>query len=161
MMSQAFITVSLAASMRPSATRTYCQKSVYVRATATRFASSANCGKPRRLVVETYASASCATLRDADRRAVEERAAAARRPPALPERGRRDDADDDLAVALERDQRRPDRQPARVLLRAVDRVEPPADVRLLDAELLAGDRLAALARDPLAQAPARPRGPPP
>jgi hypothetical protein len=69
----------------------------------------------------------------------------------VPERGRRHDADDDLAVALERDQRRPDRQPARVLLRTVDRVEPPADVRLRDAVLLAGDGLAALAVDALAE----------
>ena len=150
-MSHSFIAVSQPASIRPSATSMYCQKSVYVRATATRPASAANCGKPRRLVVETYASSSRETLETwigaPSRNAPPPRSAHQRWPSA----GADDDADDDLAVALERDQRRPDRQPARVLLRAVDRVEPPADVSLLDAELLACDRLAAVARDARAQ----------
>jgi hypothetical protein len=47
--------------------------------------------------------------RDVDRRTVEKRASAPLRPPSVTERRRRDDADLDLAVALERDERRPDR----------------------------------------------------
>ena len=77
-------------------------------------------------------------LRDADRLAVRERAAAARRPPAPPERGRRDDRD----LVLERDQRREERDPAHVVLRRVDRVhDPAASVALVVAVLLADDHV--------------------
>jgi hypothetical protein len=67
--------------------------------------------------------------RDPDRLSVRERALTSRRPPAAAERGRRDDAEDDLAVPLEREQRRVDRDAADVALRAVDRIEDPADRR--------------------------------
>jgi hypothetical protein len=74
------------------------------------------------------------------------RALAARRPPALAQRGRRGDADNRAAVPLERDERRPDRDPADEVPRAVDRIDDPAGVRLLAAALLAQE---AFARPPL------------
>src|SRR5205085_7089008 len=62
---------------------------------------------------------------DADRASVREGAAAAGRPPAVAERRRGGDGDREVAVPLERDQRRPDRDPAHVVPRAVDRVDYP------------------------------------
>src|SRR5690606_21210366 len=53
-------------------------------------------------------------------------AGAATRPPARVERGRRSDADLQLTVALDRDQRGPDRQAPREAVRAIDRIEDPA-----------------------------------
>src|SRR5439155_3200314 len=65
--------------------------------------------------------------RYADLLAVQERAVAARRPPATVQRGRRHDADLDPAVPLERDQRREHGDAADEVLGAVDRVEDPTD----------------------------------
>ena len=60
------------------------------------------------------------------------------------ERRRRDDAEHDVPVLLERDQRRPHGNPARVVPRPVDRVDdPPAPSRAGRALLLAEDRVAA------------------
>ena len=69
----------------------------------------------------------------------------------MAQRRRGDHRDHGLTAALERDQRRPDRDSTRVLLRPIDRVEPPADVPLLDAVLLAGDGVTALTGDARAQ----------
>ena len=55
-----------------------------------------------------------------------ERAAVLGRPPAAAERGRRDAAGDDLAGLLERDERRPHRDAADEVGRAVDRIDDPA-----------------------------------
>ena len=82
--------------------------------------------------------------RDVDTVAAGVRAAAALRPPAAVERRCRDDAEDDAAVLLERDEGGPDGDPARVVPRAVDRVDdpaPPSGARR--ALLLAEDRIAA------------------
>lgn len=67
-------------------------------------------------------------------------------PPAAVERRSRDDADHRAVAALaalhQRDQRRPDRHPADVVLGAVDRVDDPAArSRALAAELLAEHRV--------------------
>jgi hypothetical protein len=70
------------------------------------------------------------------------RALAARRPPALAERRRGGDPDNRPAVSLERDQRRPDRDPADEVPRAVDRVDDPARGGLLAAALFAEEALA-------------------
>ena len=60
--------------------------------------------------------------RDVDPLSVRVRSPAALRPPAPAERGRRDDRD----LVVEGDQGRPDRDPARVVPRPVDRVDDPA-----------------------------------
>jgi signal transduction histidine kinase len=78
------------------------------------------------------------------------RALASRRPPPLAERGRGCQADERAAVALERDERRPDRDPADEVPRAVDRIDDPARVRLLAAALLAEEALAGAAFGDLA-----------
>ena len=83
---------------------------------------------------------------DVDPAVVAVGALAARRPPALAERRGGRDADHRPAVALERDERRPDRDPADEVPRAVDRVDDPTRVRLLAAALLAEE---ALGRPPL------------
>ncbi len=90
---------------------------------------------------------------DLDRIAVDERARSSLRPPAPAERGGRDDAELDDAVNLERDQGRPDRDPARVVPGAVDRVDDPAAAGSCgDAELLAEHAvLGALAGEALAE----------
>ena len=75
---------------------------------------------------ESCASSSAATDDTVMRLAVAERAEPAAGPPAHAERGRRHDADDELARVLEPDERRPDRDAAHVALRAVDRVDDPA-----------------------------------
>ncbi len=68
------------------------------------------------------------------------------------ERGRRDDAAHEMALALERDQRRPDRDPAQEVPRAVDRVDDPADVASVVALLLAEHAFTRpVARDAIAQ----------
>jgi hypothetical protein len=54
----------------------------------------------------------------------------------------RDDTADDLVVPLERDQRRPDGNTAREVLRPVDRIDDPADGAAVVAFLLPGDSLA-------------------
>jgi hypothetical protein len=70
------------------------------------------------------------------------RALAAGRPPALAQRRRGRDPERRAAVPLERDQRRPDRDPADEVPRAVDRVDDPARVGLAAAALLAEEALA-------------------
>ena len=55
-----------------------------------------------------------------------ERALAAGRPPPAPERRRRDHTDHKLVSLLQCQQRRPDGDPADVVLRAVDRIDDPA-----------------------------------
>jgi hypothetical protein len=84
-------------------------------------------------------------------------ALAPRRPPAVAERGRGDHTAHEHPVALERDQARPDRDPAREVPGPVDRVEDPARGRvacLAAALLLAEHRLAGpLGGEPLAQRP--------
>src|SRR5918911_4989471 len=82
-----------------------------------------------------------ADSRDVDLAAVAICTLAARRPPTLSERGRRGQAHDRAAVALERDQRRPDRDPADEVARPIDRVDDPARLRLLAAALLAEEAL--------------------
>jgi len=90
--------------------------------------------------------------RDPDPLAVPEGAFAAGRPPAAAQCRRRRDAADDPPLPLERDQGRPDRDPAGEVLRTVDRVEDPADRSAAAALLLAEDALAgALDCDPLSQ----------
>ena len=63
---------------------------------------------------------------DTEPLAVEEGAAAAARGVELAGDGIVDDADRDLAMLLERDQRRPDRDVAHEVLRAVDGIDDPA-----------------------------------
>ena len=70
------------------------------------------------------------------------RSLVARCPPALAQSGRGGHAHDRPAVALERDQRRPDRDPAHEVSRAVDRIDDPARGRLVPAALLAEETLA-------------------
>ena len=70
------------------------------------------------------------------------RAAAPLGPPAPVEGRRGDDAERDPSVLLERDQRRPHRDPARVVARPVDRVDDPAaPPRARRTLLLAQDRV--------------------
>ena len=69
-------------------------------------------------------------------------AAAAGRPPAAAERGRRDNPDDDLIAVHQPDERRPDRHAADVVLGGVDRVDHPAPrARAAPAGLLAEHRV--------------------
>jgi hypothetical protein len=90
--------------------------------------------------------------RDPDCLPVPKRALATCRPPAVAERRSRDDAADDLVLSLERDQRRPDRNAAREVLRPVDRIDHPPDRTDAGAFLLAHDALARTAgRDALPQ----------
>jgi hypothetical protein len=80
--------------------------------------------------------------RDMRRLAVRGRPVAALRPPPAPEHGGRHDADLDDTGGFERDQRRPHRDAARVVPRAVDRVEYPASrAATRSAPLLAEDRV--------------------
>ena len=118
---------------------------------------------------ESCASASAATDDTEIALAVAERAEPAAGPPARAERGRRRDADDELARVLEPDQRRPDRHAAHVALGAVDRVDDPAELGVgrrapgSDAELLAEHgvtgRARRAARGSPARRPGRPRSP--
>ena len=64
----------------------------------------------------------------------------------MAERRRGDEPDVDPAVALEREQRRPRRDAAHVVPRAVDRVDDPARGAAVVAELLAEHALAVRAR---------------
>src|SRR6266508_198951 len=81
--------------------------------------------------------------RDVDRLAVEVGPFAAGGPPAPVQRRRGNDADDELAVALEPDQRREHGNPAHEVLGAVDGVDDPADRAASDlAALLAEHRVA-------------------
>ena len=88
---------------------------------------------------------------DADTVVVHPGTATALGVPAAVKGGRRDDAEAELAVLLERDQRRPDRDPARVVPCAVDRIDdPPAAAAAEGAELLAEQAvIRALDREPL------------
>ena len=154
---------SAATSTAPSATRQCCQKSPKPRLTQARRASSRPAG--RHLVPlggRDDAVLDPVDRRDADRLAVRrERALAARGPPAAAERGRRDDRGVEPALALEREQRRPDRDAAHVVPRAVDRVDDPADVAAVVAELLAEHALAGPPRrDERRGSPPRPPGRP-
>ncbi len=99
--------------------------------TATSSASSAPAARHSSISeMHSWASASSLTAR---RRAGAarpetiggERARALRRPPAAAQRRRRDDTGDDPLALLERDQRRPHRDPAHVVLGPVDRVDDP------------------------------------
>src|SRR5581483_130116 len=93
-------------------------------------------------------------LQDADGLAVAESALAARSPPAVAESRRGHDPAHELAVTLEREQRRPDRHAAEEVPRAVDRVDDPANRARVLALLLAEDALAGPGLgDPLAQRP--------
>ena len=74
--------------------------------------------------------------RDVHGLAVRERTGPALGPPAASKRRRRDDADSHDRVLLERDQRRPHRDPARVVARPVDRVDDPATRARADRALL-------------------------
>jgi len=85
-------------------------------------------------VVETTASSSRATAE------TRHRSPLARRWWAV--RGRRDQLRDDDTVALESQQRRPDRDAPDVRLRPVDRVDDPLRVASVVSELLAVDALA-------------------
>ena len=70
----------------------------------------------------------------------------------MTERRRRGDAEDDAAVALEGEQRRPDRYAAGEVLCPVDRVDDPADTAVRVAALLFSEDVLArtLPCDPLA-----------
>jgi hypothetical protein len=77
---------------------------------------------------------------DVDRLAACVRARAAHGPPAPPECRSGDDSEPQRAPLLERDQRRPDRNPAGVVACAVDRVDDPAPLAgAARPELLAED----------------------
>ena len=99
-------------------------------------------GPPLEVAVAELRVFESADLGHADRRTIGERAAATHRPPGVAEGRRRADADAHLAVLLEREQRRPDRDAADVVLGPVDRVDDPTPVRgPLGAELLAQQRI--------------------
>jgi hypothetical protein len=89
---------------------------------------------------------------DANPLAVPERALPPACPPAVSERGRRDDSARDLFFTLERDQGRPDRDAAREVPRPVDRVDDPPDRSAVVSLLLAEDAFAGPALgDPVAE----------
>ena len=106
-------------------------------------------GTESRLVERTDAGRADVRVRQprdlghADQLPVRERPAAAPCPPPSAERGRRRDADHDLAVDLEPEQRGPRRHAAHEALRAIDGVhDPAARPHARGAELLADDRVA-------------------
>src|SRR5439155_2118282 len=75
-------------------------------------------------------------LGDPDPLAVRKRTLAAHRPPTPAKCGGRDEAQLDAALALQGEQRCEDRDAAHVVRRAVDRVDDPAHVAAVVAELL-------------------------
>ena len=116
-------TASTAPSTAPSATSMCAQKSPSPRACQARRASS------RDVALEREAEDCIRHLRDrrhADGLATGECPRSSLRPPPAPERRRRDDAEADDPRLLERDERRPDRDPARIVPSPVDGVEDPA-----------------------------------
>ena len=145
---------STATSAAPSATSMCAQKSPKPRrCQASKRAFGDGSGRARRGASRPR-SGRCRRPGSARRR--RERAAAAHGPPAPAERGGRDDAD---AVG-EGDQRRPDRDPARVVPGPVDRVEDPA-ARVVDRPLPRRARARPGARGRAARAaPSRRRGRP-
>ncbi len=148
------MTWSTAASTAPSATRHVLPEVREVRASHARSASRSTPGCPEARGRE-HAVLDPVDAGDPDGRPVQIGAVAAAGPPPPGEGGRRDDADHGLAVPLEGDQRREDRDPAHEVHRPVDRIEhPPSRGVAILSQLLAQDALAGtVGRDARAQRP--------
>ena len=132
---------SIAMSNAPSATSMCCQKSPTPRVRQQR------CDEREQLVADAVGVEALRGVprerdlrvverrdrRHADALAVAERAEPARRPTsACPSAGADTTPTHELARVLEADQRRPDRHAAHVALRAVDRVDDPAELGVVD-----------------------------